>query len=199
MVRALKSRPDRIVLPTAATWDGEVAADSEIAAVTLAAAPGGLRVEIEAPFHADPPPAAALGPCDGLWEHEVVELFVAGPGEHYLEVEVGPHGHYLVLRLDGIRRRAGPPVELESGVEAAIERGRWRGAAVVPWSLLPPGPHRVNAYAVHGAAPRRYLAYAPVPGPAPDFHRLERFVAVELPGAAGPGENFPQAGDPEGR
>lgn len=199
MVRALEHRSDRVVLRTAATWDGEAAAGGEIATITLAGERAGLRVEFEAPFHGDPPPNAAPGSCDGLWEHEVVELFVAGPGERYLELELGPHGHFLVLQLDGVRRRAGPPVDLDHGVEAAIEGGRWRGVAVVPWDLLPAGPHRVNAYAIHGAAPRRYLAHASVPGPVPDFHRLERFVPVALPGARERETNFLPQGDTEGR
>jgi len=46
----------------------------------------------------------------------------------------------------------------------------------VPLRLLPPGLDRVNAYAVWGpAGARRHLAWRPVPGPGPDFHRLECF------------------------
>ena len=38
-----------------------------------------------------------------------------------------------------------------------------------------------NAFAIHGVGPqRRYLACTPVPGPQPDFHRLEVFPAVDL-------------------
>jgi hypothetical protein len=198
-MRALEQRPGRIVLRTAATWDGEAAAAGELAEVTLVAMPSGVRIEVDAPFHGDPPPPCAPGSCDGLWEREVVEVFVAGPGERYLEVELGPHGHYLVLQLEGIRRRVGPPIVLARAVETALGGGRWRGAAVVPRELLPPTPHRANAYAIHGAAPRRYLACVPVPGAAPDFHRLDRFAPVELFGAGSPAKNFPPAGDTEGR
>jgi hypothetical protein len=50
---------------------------------------------------------------------------------------------------------------------------------------VPEGPWRFNAYAIHGVgAARRYLAHFPVPGPRPDFHRLECFGALEAtPGA----------------
>jgi len=192
-------RAEAVRLVIGATWDGVPVSGDEVAVVTIRAAPGGLRVEVEAPFHGDPPPTTLPGSTDRLWEHEVVELFVAGPGDRYLEVELGPHGHYLVLQLDGVRRRAGPPLELEHGAEARVEAGRWRSAVLLPSRLLPPGPHRVNAYALHGAAPRRYLAHAPVPGPAPDFHRLERFAPMALPGGGGGGGNFRAPGDTEVR
>jgi hypothetical protein len=56
------------------------------------------------------------------------------------------------------------------------------GTAWLPRALLPPPPHRINAYSIHGAGDaRRYLAWEPVPGEVPDFHRLERFVAATLP------------------
>jgi hypothetical protein len=163
----------------ASTWDGQDAEACEIVILELSAKAGCLSLAVEAPFHGDPPPAPSPGSLDGLWDFEVVELFIAGPGERYLEVELGPYGHYLALRLDGVRRRAGGPLELE--YRARVEGGRWRGEALIPQKLIPEGPHRVNAYAMYGGLSRRYLAYAPAPGDKPDFHRLEHFVPVVLP------------------
>lgn len=136
----------------------------------------GLVVRVDAPFHDDPPPAAPPGPTRALWEHEVVELFVAGPDDHYLEIELGPHGHHLVLWLEGVRRPAQERLPL--ALEVAREGGRWTATARTDARVpLPAPPWRVNAYAIHGVgAERRYLAHAPVPGSQPDFHRLERFV-----------------------
>ena len=58
----------------------------------------------------------------------------------------------------------------------------WRGEALLPYRWLPPGPHRVNAYAIHGVGEaRRHLAHAPLPGEKPDFHQVESFVAAVLP------------------
>jgi hypothetical protein len=109
----------------------------------------------------------------------VVELFLLGRAERYLELELGPHGHYLALRLEGRRRVA------EAGLAIAFETVRqgasWHGRAVVPARYLPPEVERGNAYAIHGqGAARRYLACFPVPGPEPDFHRLEHFGSVRL-------------------
>lgn len=166
-----------IVLPITSTWDGAPAAPSEIATVTLAWSDHALRVSIDAPFHGDPAPDAAPGSLWGLWEHEVVELFVLGTDDHYTELELGPHGHHLLLRLEGCRN----VVERELPVQAEWLRrqDRWGVVAVLPTAVLPPRPWRVNAYAIHGTgAARRYLAWAPVPGDQPDFHRLGCFRAV---------------------
>ncbi|MBY0399504.1 hypothetical protein K2X89_04365, partial [Myxococcota bacterium] len=57
---------------------------------------------------------------------------------------------------------------------------RWRGRARVPLDFLPTGLCSANAYAIHGVGDaRRYLAWHPVPGPQPDFHRLELFPPIE--------------------
>jgi hypothetical protein len=50
------------------------------------------------------------------------------------------------------------------------------------WDGTLPPPHRLNAFAMHGLGlRRRYLAMEPVPGEAPDFHRLEHFLPWILP------------------
>jgi len=155
------------------------------ARVALELALGGdpWRIGVAAPLQGDPPPREPAGPRDRLWELEVVELFLLGGGERYLEVELGPHGHYLVLELDGVRRVASQGHAIE--YRAAVEAGRWTGEARLPAALLPPGLRAWNAYAIHGqGSERRYLAAHAVRGAAPDFHRLECFAA--LPGACRP-------------
>ena len=166
------------------TWDG-VPAEAESVALSLTIDAFSLRVEVDAPYHGDPPPAGPPGPTWALWEHEVVELFVAGPGERYTEIELGPHGHHLVLRLVGRRNIVERCLPL--AFDARILGTRWRGLATLPLTLLPPGPHTMNAYAIHGAGTRRrYLALHPVPGDAPDFHRLECFRELALTSCTAP-------------
>jgi hypothetical protein len=162
------------------SWDGLPLDDSERVTLRLSGFDEFLLLEIDAPFHDDPPPPGPAASTPGLWDYEVVELFLCGPGQQYTEIEVGPHGHYLVLRLDGVRK----PVEqgLALSVETAITGARWRGRVMVPRALLPAGPHRVAAYAIHGTGPgRRFCAAFPVPGESPDFHRLDAFASVVLP------------------
>jgi len=186
-------------LVIAHTWDGQPVPSSEQVTLKLSSAGRGrLRIRVMAPFHGDPAPTGRPGPTIGLWEHEVVELFVLGaprdePRDEprdappvYTEIELGPHGHQLVLRLRGVRQVVGRllPLEYETVIESARDVSRWRGEALLDRTLLPPTPHRINAYAIHGqGADRRYLALYPGPGEGPDFHRLEYFEEATLPGA----------------
>ncbi len=161
------------------TWDGRPAGPDEAARVEIAARRGRVIVGVDAPFHGDPPPASAPGPTDRLWEHEVVEVFFLGRDEAYLEIELGPHGHHLVLELRGVRRvvRSGLPLDYESRIHGP----RWSGSAEFPRTWLPAGLDRGNAFAMHGAGDaRRHLAAYPVPGDSPDFHRLSCFGALCL-------------------
>ena len=171
-------------LRVAQTWDGQPAGPSECVRVALQLTDLELHVQVDAPFHGDAQPAAGPGSSDRLWEYEVVELFLLGAERRYLELELGPWGHYLVLRLEGPRNA------VESGISIAYQAERaddsWTGRARIDRSHLPPGLRAANAYAIHGSGSgRRYLAAHPVPGPAPDFHRLEFFqpLAWRLAGA----------------
>jgi len=156
------------------TWDGRPIGPDEAVRVALTLGPRHWAIEIDAPYHGDPAPPGPVGSHDRLWEHEVAEVFVASDGEHYTEVELSPHGHHLVLLLEGVRHVVSVAAPL--GYVARIEGDRWRGRARLATSLLPPRPHRWNAFALHGAGEeRRHLALAPTLGEVPDFHRLESF------------------------
>lgn len=169
----------------ATTWDGGPVGAEE--AVTLEVdGTRGLVIAIDAPFHGDRVPAGPPGRTDRLWEHEVVELFFAEApdrGARYLEVELGPHGHWLALAFDGYRRRRLDDLVMVH--DAVIAGSRWRAAARMQANELARAIDRVgaiNAYAIHGVgAARRYLAAHPAPPgrhEGPDFHRLEHFAAV---------------------
>lgn len=157
------------------TWDGAPVADADRAAVVVDWGASVVTLEVDAPWNRDPAPAPPPGPTDRLWEHEVVEWFVVGAGEVYTELELGPFGHHLLLRLVGVRQ----PVATRLPVVFAAERrgDRWWGRAEVDRSLFPEAPIATNAYRIAGVgADRRYFAHAPVPGAAPDFHRLHAFA-----------------------
>jgi len=159
------------------TWGGELVAADERVHVRLLLGDGALIVNIDAPFHDDPAPPGPAGSFDGLWDYEVVEVFLLGAAERYLELEFGPHGHYLALQLEG-RRNAiarGLPLDYTSDQKGS----RWTGSAEVPLASLPADLHACNAYAIHGVAQeRRYLATYPGTG-APDFHQLASFESLD--------------------
>jgi len=163
-------------------WNGEPAGADEWATCALGvdSASASLTVNVEAVFYDDPPPSQAVGSTAELWNHEVVELFLFGDGERYLEVELGPHGHHLVLQLAGRRQVFDRVLHVDYSAQREIPNRRWSGALRLPLGLLPPGVARVNAHALHGSsAARRYLSAAPSPAATrPDFH--ERSAAMPI-------------------
>jgi len=168
----------------ARTWDGGAADPSEIVFLTAGLTARGFRITVDAPYHGDPPPPGPPGPTDGLWDFEVVELFVVGAADEdgrtrYTEIELSPHGHHLVLELAGERNVVRRLLPLD--YRAAVDGGRWSGEAVLSRRFLPPPPYRGNAFAIHGRdAGRRYLAASPVPGEKPDFHRVSSFPELAM-------------------
>lgn len=164
----------RTRLVVGSTWDGTPIGADERATLDLVWRDARLEVFVDAPHHGDPGPPGAPASCNGLWEYEVVELFLLGADDRYLEIELSPRGHWLVLELAGARHvvRSGHALDFECRVEAS----RWSGHARIPVDWLPPGLARANAYAIHGRGPaRRHLAAFALGGERPDFHRLADF------------------------
>ncbi|KAG8453897.1 hypothetical protein GDO86_000500 [Hymenochirus boettgeri] len=143
----------------------------------------GVQMNINAPFFNDP--AAPIGPAGqpfpGLWDYEVVEaFFLNSEKEQYLEVEIGPHGHHLVLLLS--QRRNIWKESLPLSLHVSRTDSSWKGSTLLPWDYFPPSVDRFNAYAINGSGSKRtYEALYPIPenavneGQQPDFHRLEFF------------------------
>lgn len=155
-------------------WNGSPVSPADAIELSVEPCPETWLLRVSAPFYGDPPPSAPVGATWGLWEHEVVEWFIAGPGEDYLEIELSPHGHHLALRLSGVRQVV--ERELPLSYTASRGGGRWSGEARIPVAWLPAGPWRVNAYGIHGLNDARiYLAAYPTSGQAPDFHQLDSF------------------------
>ena len=166
-------------------WDGTPAPDSESTRVSIASgnresATAGITIQIDAPFFGDPEPAGPPGIYDGLWEHEVCEVFLVGADGRYLELEFGPHGHYLALLLDRPRHIISRDHQLH--YQSQCHGDRWSAEARAPTALLPELIDRVNLFAIHGTGPdRRYLAWSAVPGSQPDFHQPESFPRWPTP------------------
>jgi hypothetical protein len=160
------------------TWDGLPIDDDERARVMVELTDAALRVEVDAPYYGDPAPPGRPGSVDGLWEYEVVELFLVGSNDHYLEIELSPHGHHLVLALHGERRQVA--TGLPARVEVRLHEGRWRAEAELDPGLVPARLHAGNAFAIHGLGEdRRYLVAHPTGGSRPDFHRIATFPTID--------------------
>jgi hypothetical protein len=183
------NRPSRpfVQLTIAHDYRGDALAPEHVAHFQLSRDAEALCIEVDAPYFGDPLPTAPPGPTERLWEYEVSELFIADEAEHYLEVELAPHGHHLVLELAGVRNvvRSRLPIDYSVRIERVSGALRYYGSARMPWHYVPGSAARANAYLIHGqGTARRYHAHAKTAataGEAPDFHRLERFVRVQFP------------------
>ena len=85
------------------------------------------------------PPPGPAGSTDELWNHEVVEVFIMGRAERYLEIEMSPHGHYLALKLQGARNIVTKEIPLDYHVirnkaGPTLYGTRWTGAFHSPFS-----------------------------------------------------------------
>jgi hypothetical protein len=161
------------------TWDGHPLREDEYARVDLTVG-AEVLIQVSAAFFDDPAPNARPGRLDGLWNFEVVELFLLGEGDDYLEIELGPHGHWLALRLTGRRQISNDRVPIDFATTRAA--ASWSGEARLSLDWLPENIRAANAYAIHGVGPaRRFLAMHAAPGNQPDFHQLESFGPLTIP------------------
>jgi hypothetical protein len=191
-------------------WDG-AHTSTRAAVVTFALEKSGdISILIDAPFHNDPAPSAPVGPCLDLINHELIQVFVgigefpvAPEGEkadysgvQYLELGVGPHGHFYARMFSGEANFAlcdsqlqfpAPKVMINSSEDC------WNSEIRIPVSYVPePEYHHtqnslkwmINAFASHGGleteANRETMALSPLPGPEKNLHQLACFVPVVL-------------------
>ncbi len=133
---------------------------------------GHCRVAVSGPVTAQPPPPGPVGRFPELWRHDVIEVFLLGEGGRYLELELGPHGHYWLLSLHGCRNIVSEIQPLAHEWKRGEER--WEASVSIPSTALPAGLCAFNVTTILG--PQRFHgSYVPLPGSTPDFHQLECF------------------------
>ena len=161
-------------------WRGRKLSRSREIRIRLTLQKNSLLLEWRAPNLNNQSPRKTPGALWKLWEHDVVEMFFAGTDEKYLEVEFGPHGHYLGLQMNGVRS---PVTKLLPIPFSLTEKNDawWSGRASIPLSFLPRPVLTWNAYAIYTEdGLRRYCALEPGEGP-PDFHQLSCFQPLPFP------------------
>ena len=125
-----------------------------------------------------------------LYQEDCVELFLS-PGtksrRQYFEIEVGPFGHFLDLRVDLDEKRW--DTEWSSGLDVGTRRNTEANTAVIEMvlrqaeitTLLRPGAQfRIGLFRMEGSKPRHYLAWRPPRTAKPNFHVPEAFGTLVL-------------------
>lgn len=161
------------------TWDNQLISVDKHANVSVKwLKNGNLSINIDAPFANDPKPVCENTACWGLWNYEVVELFLVGEGNPtpYTEIEISPWGNHLVLQLLGYRNVIEQELPLNI-INVKRDAKRWQAHAIIDADLIPKGLLKVNAFRVSGVEPNRdYHVMTPMKGLEPDFHHIDQFT-----------------------
>ncbi|MBI2473416.1 hypothetical protein HYV70_02590 [Candidatus Uhrbacteria bacterium] len=177
----LLHQPKEVCLKIEHFWDGSLNMDERLwADVSLSQNKQGIVITALSPILADQNiPQFPLGTrVDGLWNHDVVEVFFVGPGHQYLEIELGAGGHFLVLGFDSIRHCSDTFESLDPHLVFDRTDGqKWKSEVLIPYKIIPENIRALNAFAILN---HQFLAYAPVPGDKPDFHQPDRFPFFTL-------------------
>jgi hypothetical protein len=170
-----------------------------------------MLIVVDAPFFNDRAPAQLTygSRCENLWEHEVVEIFIASGlfdvesrENYYIEINIGPHGHYYICTFPGEAAwtEKNDQILLDKSPDCRIDytNNRWHGRISIPCYLIPEplcgdnyestltSTWMMNAFAIHGRGEaREYLAHNPVPVDTsrteqPNFHQLSAFVPITI-------------------
>lgn len=172
--------PETVSLVVDALWNAQTCLNRLIRAkVDLSTSGDGLRVSVAMPRRVNEQiPNSPIGSrVEGLWNYDVVELFLRGQGDHYLEMELGAGGHYLALEFNGVRQRINDFADRIIPVQYQKYADQWTSEIVIPWNMIPDSVYSLNAYVI---ASGEFLAYAPVPGLEPNFHQLEAFAPCQI-------------------
>lgn len=124
----------------------------------------------------------------GLWQYDVAEFFLRDPVTgHYLEFNLAPHGAWWACVFRAPREAVKRGGERLPGVATTGACGReaWRASASIPLALLRdrfhfgPGSRLDATFIIDSPAQRFLCASEPSEG-APDFHRPDAWLPVEV-------------------
>jgi len=180
--------PDGIHVPMSAIdhdWHG--AACSPPAEVTLVADPDCLWLLARRASAARPDPNANLGEFrEGLWQHDVAELFIAAADrKRYLEFNLSPSGAWWFAGFSAARERVtGHPLPQVRTLAFPHANDGWTAALGIPIDFLNShvawGPDSsLNITLILNSPDPQFLSAAALGAGDPDFHRPLHFSALE--------------------
>jgi hypothetical protein len=116
---------------------------------------------------------------EGLWERDVVELFLGeSDSPRYQEFNLSPRGAWWTMAFTGYRTRMATTPLPGLRCDAAKTPSGWRAATAIPINELSirwaSARGTVNVTAICGT-PQRFVTALNLGGGEPDFHRAEHF------------------------
>jgi len=123
---------------------------------------------------------------EGLWEADVVELFLANPSTgFYVEFNLGPRGAWWCCAFDSPRSRCEGGTKHMEGVrtKATCLENAWDSAMSIPLKSLPDGlafdagTTLANITFCLGK-PQQFVTLADLGDGEPDFHRPDKWIPI---------------------
>ena len=118
---------------------------------------------------------------EGLWNEDVAELFLAGPGNSYQELNFSPTGAWWSALFSGYRKLDRACPELQPELEVVSGEGFWQVqchlalASLVPWREAPRLSWRLHVASILFPEDPEYLCSGHHQGGTPDFHLRGNF------------------------
>jgi hypothetical protein len=180
--------PGRLGLAIERYWNGApCSAVHRHGRIELSSTEQGLALVARLPHQPEPrvPSTPRGARVADLWEYDVVECFLTASDGRYLEVELGAGGHFLVLSFSAPRVRSDAHASLSLPIGFVSDTEGWRAETLLPWHLVPRPLSGLNAFVIAGG---EHLAFAELPGSAPDFHQPREFPRAVLDEPPGLGD-----------
>lgn len=112
----------------------------------------------------------------GLWEYDVIEIFLTYNKSQYLELQVSPLNQKFALLISKPRVDFKYPKEIKVESKVNLSKTQWGGEFNINKKDIPQGELNLkgSVFAILGD-PREYYAINPNPEDSADFHRPELF------------------------
>ncbi len=112
---------------------------------------------------------------DNLWEYSVAELFLAKNDKEYLEIEIGPCGHFLILGFSDVRVRSNEYEDFAPTIVTHNDQKTITHTFLIPTTMLPEPITKACAFVI---SKDLFLSSAPLPGDEPNFHQPASFPPI---------------------
>lgn len=153
----------------------------------LVADPQRLWLVVRHALASHPHPHAGPGDWrEGLWQHDVAELFIAAADRRcYLEFNLSPRGAWWFARFSAARERGPDGARPEARIAAATQGdGNWSAALGISLDFLKQElgwPHgtAANVTFILNSPEQRFFSACNLGAGDPDFHRPQSFRPID--------------------
>lgn len=122
---------------------------------------------------------------EGLWERDVAEFFVAGPGKRYQEINISPNGAWWSALFGDYRElereiRFEPTISVQSQPQFWSVEFKVEVCQLLPWTGVEPDQWRFSPSAILYSPDPSYFCWHAAQAVEPDFHRSDLLRPLSL-------------------